>query len=295
MDRWGSDQKLNRSLSYRTSLCKQRNIVVLGFSMVGKTAICCRFAQGEWIENYEPTYEHTWCKQYTTKATGQQVECHIKDTQGLSDQEIVRHEYGLGYHGYVLVYSIASARSLETLKGIHEKLLNLTVNTNIPRVLVGNKADLDSNDFGREVTIEEGQQLASEWGCAFVESSAKWDTGIDTIFESLLGEIDKFSEPEPSYALNSSKCLDVICCRPTDGQSTQVQAQTLQNWVKCLVSLSLTVAIATLVLGVILAVTSEEGLESLLLSGTLVGFSCIYILVSLFGWFGTRDPLCVIA
>lgn len=117
----------------RSTMRKQRNIVVLGFSMVGKTAICVRFAKDRFDETYEPTYENSWYKDYKYK--GQEVECIIKDTQGLSDQEIFRHEYGLGYHGYILVYSISSHRSLETLKGIHEKLLNLTVNTKIPRVL----------------------------------------------------------------------------------------------------------------------------------------------------------------
>jgi hypothetical protein len=52
-----------------------------------------------------------------------------------------------GYHGYVLVYSISSRRSLETLKSINLKLLNLTGSNDVPRVLVGNKADLEQENL----------------------------------------------------------------------------------------------------------------------------------------------------
>ncbi len=44
-----------------------------------------------------------------------------------SDEEIFRNEYGLGYHAYILVYSIASARSLEVLKACAISRLGLCV------------------------------------------------------------------------------------------------------------------------------------------------------------------------
>ncbi len=38
------------------------------------------------------------------------------------------------------------------------------------RVLVGNKCDLETE---REVSTEQGKKLAIEWGCPFMEVSAK--------------------------------------------------------------------------------------------------------------------------
>ena len=72
--------------------------------------------------------------------------------------------------GYVLLYAINSRSSFDKLEFVHEKLLNLIGADNIPRVLVGNKSDLDSS---REVGHEEGKALAEHWGVPFLECSAK--------------------------------------------------------------------------------------------------------------------------
>ena len=49
----------------------------------------------------------------------------------------------------------------------------------IPHVLVGNKSDLVHE---REVAPEEGQRLADEWGVAFIESSAKFNTNVEEVY-----------------------------------------------------------------------------------------------------------------
>ncbi len=56
---------------------------------------------------------------------GAEVECLIKDTQGVGEQEIFRNEYGLGVHGYVLVYSVASQRSFDIVQSINQKVCTL--------------------------------------------------------------------------------------------------------------------------------------------------------------------------
>jgi GTPase SAR1 family protein len=55
---------------------------------------------------------------------------------------VFRFEYGLAQHGYVIVYSITSLRSFNIAKDINMQLFNLT-GAPCPRVLVGNKADLE--------------------------------------------------------------------------------------------------------------------------------------------------------
>jgi Ras family protein len=50
----------------------------------------------------------------------------------------------LGTHGFVLVYSIASAPSFDMVQIIYDKILNYSGLQKIPAVIVGSKADLDS-------------------------------------------------------------------------------------------------------------------------------------------------------
>lgn len=60
--------------------------------------------------------------------------------------------------------------------------------------LVGNKIDLAQE---RQVSTSEGQALATEWGCAFVECSAKQNSNVAQIFTACLTEIEKAQGPPP--------------------------------------------------------------------------------------------------
>ena len=60
----------------------------------------------------------------------------------------------------------------------------------IPLVIVGNKVDLHAQ---RQVQTSEGEALAAEWKCAFVEVSAKLNQNITKIFDLMLDEIEKQS------------------------------------------------------------------------------------------------------
>lgn len=54
------------------------------------------------------------------------------------------------------------------------------------RLLVGNKSDLETK---RQVTFEEGKELADSLGIKFIEASAKSNTNVDKAFMTLAGDI----------------------------------------------------------------------------------------------------------
>ena len=147
--------------------------MVLGFSMVGKTAICQRFCNDRFSDKYEPTYETAFRK--LVRRGSEEIELVVIDTQGQDEQEIFRKEYCLGAHAYLLVYSVASARSLESCVAINQKLVGLMGSVNIPRILIGNKNDLDKT---RVVSHDEGAATAKKLGCKFIECSAKQNMNI---------------------------------------------------------------------------------------------------------------------
>lgn len=60
---------------------------------------------------------------------------------------------------------------------------------------VGNKIDLEKE---RQVPTAEGQALATEWGCAFVECSAKQNSNVGQIFTACLTEVEKAQGPPPA-------------------------------------------------------------------------------------------------
>ena len=69
----------------------------------------------------------------------------------------------IGIHGYLLIYSVTSQQSFETVEFIRDKILNSIGNESIPMVLVG-KNDLT---YQRQVETTQGQELAKKFNCKF--------------------------------------------------------------------------------------------------------------------------------
>lgn len=56
---------------------------------------------------------------------GSEYDVFLVDTAGQDEYSIMPPEYSVDIHGYVLVYSIDSAKSFEVCKILHEKLEDL--------------------------------------------------------------------------------------------------------------------------------------------------------------------------
>lgn len=51
----------------------------------------------------------------------------------------------------------------------------------------------------RQVTPEEGKQLADKFQCAYTEASARYDENVIKAFELMIGQIEKATNPnEPT-------------------------------------------------------------------------------------------------
>lgn len=78
-------------------------------------------------------------------------------------------------------------------------------------MLVGNKAD---KQLEREVTREEGMQLAKEFGCEFLETSAKTALNVERLFTNLVRSLrsTKLAEqgapiPPRKERVKPSRCI----------------------------------------------------------------------------------------
>ncbi|ETV67137.1 hypothetical protein H257_16546 [Aphanomyces astaci] len=165
----------------------QRKLTVLGYPGVGKSSLTTCFVENRFVENYDPTIENTFHK--TVRFKHAHFVTDIVDTAGMDEYSHFSQAASVGVHGYVLVYSICSRTSFEKLKLINEKLVNL-LGSEPPRVLVGSMSDLEGN---RQVSLEEGQQAARQWGCPFTECSAKQNENINEVFTYLIREIERDS------------------------------------------------------------------------------------------------------
>src|SRR5690554_5439809 len=87
------------------------------------------------------------------------------------------------FPGFLLVYSITYRSSFEEIRKYHDQAFRIKDTDWLPMVLVGNKCDLEED---RQVTKEEGEELAKEWGIPFFETSAKYRINIEECFFELV-------------------------------------------------------------------------------------------------------------
>ncbi|KAL6067216.1 GTP-binding protein [Balamuthia mandrillaris] len=166
--------------------------MIINKMKTGKSAITIQFTENHFVDSYNPTIENTFTK--VIKYKGTDYETEIIDTAGQDEHSIFPFRGSVGIHGYLLVYSVASRSSLEIVKVLNEKILDACGKNDVPRVLVGNKSDLQ---LERAISTEEGRRVAEEeLKCAFMECSAKHNENISDTFLALIAEIEKSTAPE---------------------------------------------------------------------------------------------------
>ena len=99
----------------------------------------------------------------------------ILDTAGTEQFTAMRDLYMKNGQGFVLVYSISSQATFNDLLELRDQILRVKDSHDVPMVLVGNKCDLEDE---RVVSKDQGQSLAKQFNCAFMESSAKLKVNV---------------------------------------------------------------------------------------------------------------------
>ncbi|KAL7712508.1 uncharacterized protein QTN25_009832 [Entamoeba marina] len=155
-------------------------LVMLGDGGVGKSSIVKRKIRGVFVIcEYNPTTEDTYRKLITVDR--EQVMLEIYDTFGLEEFTALRDVYIRDCEGFIIVYSVISPNSFEQVKEIYERIIEVKGLDcdHIPIIIAGNKIDLEKD---REVTFEEGRELANKLGVDFMECSARNDIKINELF-----------------------------------------------------------------------------------------------------------------
>merc|ERR1719433_540080 len=161
-------------------------VVILGSGAVGKSALAIRFVSDRFIDDYDPTIEDTYRKQY--EIDGKTSVLDILDTAGQDEFASMQEHWIQEGSGFLLVYSIVKKQTLNELKELRKKILQIK-ETWPPVVLAGNKVDLRDDKENTQVTKQEGEELAKEWNVPFLETSAKTKINDSECFIEVVREI----------------------------------------------------------------------------------------------------------
>ncbi|KAJ1920527.1 hypothetical protein H4219_001226 [Mycoemilia scoparia] len=186
---------------------KERKVAVLGHRGVGKSSLVFQYIENAFVSNYYPTIENIVEKQVEFR--GSKYNIAIYDTAGQDEFSQLNSRYTVGVQAFIVVYSVNSRESYEMAITIHDKLVDQTGNQHVNMVLVGNKTDLADS---RVVSYDEAKGLAQEFGCPYIESSAKNKVNIEEIFvraafrEEIEAEVAEAKKKEDAQKKNGGVC-----------------------------------------------------------------------------------------
>lgn len=159
-------------------------ILTLGESSVGKSCLLLRFCDN----TFDSSHVTTVGIDFKTKIChigDSVIKLQVWDTSGQERFKTVTKNYYKGGDGILLVYDITDRESFDSMKN-WIKQIEMHAKPTAFKILVGNKCDLINE---RKVTYEEGYELAQEFKINFFESSAKDNTNVVEVFDSLTKQI----------------------------------------------------------------------------------------------------------
>ncbi|KAL2917074.1 hypothetical protein HK105_203506 [Polyrhizophydium stewartii] len=175
-------------------------IIMVGSGGVGKSALTLQYMYGDFIEEYDPTKADSYRKKVTLD--GQESFIDILDTAGQEEYAAIRDNYYRSGEGFLCVFSLCEQESFQHTQEFRDQICRVLDDEKVPFILVGNKADLTSD---RQVSTREGELKAKEWGCPYMETSAKTRQNVDEAFCKLMRSIRDRKEAKGGGKAGASK------------------------------------------------------------------------------------------
>jgi len=176
-------------------------IVILGKSLVGKSALTYRFICDKFPTEHDTTVED----QYKVSLTIDDIKCDLEilDTAGQDDYQTMLDTWIEFGNCFLLVYSIDDLESYKSLKTKLDRISQIKNNDKYSVVLVGNKCDLSESE--RKVKKEDVDSFAKSNNIVFLEASALKKINVKEAFTEVVHEyLEKTT-------FKTNKCLGFGC------------------------------------------------------------------------------------
>ena len=159
-------------------------IVILGKSLVGKSALTYRFICDKFPTEHDTTVED----QYKVSLTIEDIKCDLEilDTAGQDDYQTMLDTWIEFGNCFLLVYSIDDLESYKSLKTKLDRISQIKNNDIYCVVLVGNKCDLSESE--RKVKKEDVESFAKSNNIVFLEASALKKINVKEAFTEVVHE-----------------------------------------------------------------------------------------------------------
>ena len=174
--------------------------IIIGDEEVGKSNLLSHYIDDRFTSEYQSTIGVEFrAKNVVIRNTTYRIQ--MWDTSGKENFRSITRAYYKNSVCALVVYDISSRDSFNNVSTWIEDCRNNS-SEKIFMVLVGNKSDLADK---RQVSTEEGQELAEKYGLQFYETSAKTGENVNDIFNDSVDEIAKKMD-QNYYDLENDTC-----------------------------------------------------------------------------------------
>ena len=175
--------------------------IIIGDDVVGKSNLLSHYVHGQFKPEYQSTIGVEFgAKNVVIRNTTYRIQ--IWDTTGKENfRAIIRAYYYKNTACAFVVYDISNRNSFNNVSTWIEDCRNNS-SEKIFMVLIGNKSDLADK---RQVSTEEGRELAEKYEMKFYETSAKIGENVNDIFYDSVDEIAKKMD-QNYYDLENDMC-----------------------------------------------------------------------------------------
>ena len=161
------------------------NILILGESRVGKTALLNQFIEKKFDDFYQASIFDI--DDYLTIINKTKLHLKFNTVPGEKKYRAITKPCLYGYHAVLLVYDITDLNSFEKmLLSCRKEFERYGVSKKSLKYLIGNKCDDEEN---RQMSFNIAKSFAMKTGYRFFECSAKLNQHVEELFQDLFIEL----------------------------------------------------------------------------------------------------------
>lgn len=180
-------------------------LVMMGPGGVGKSCLVLRMIMDDFVEDYDPTIEDNYRKQCTVDH--KPLILDIMDTAGQEEFDMLEDQWIRLGEGFLLVFDCTDASSVDEVEKKYKKIIRQKEMDHVPLVLIGNKMDvLIEKGVRSSPATEKAKAFAQEWGCKYMEASAKGNTNVWESFEEGIRAVRKWRSGQETVPVKDPWC-----------------------------------------------------------------------------------------
>ena len=158
-------------------------VIIVGPGAVGKTSLLNRFVRNQFDLKYKLTIGVDFLTKTLEYEPSKFAKLHIWDIGGQKRFKFLHRSFYECAFGALIVFDLTRPHSFSGMKTWLAEMRSI-MNKDIPKVIIGNKADLIS-EIGQIIDRAEAENYAKSESCLYMETSAKTGENVEKAFLEL--------------------------------------------------------------------------------------------------------------